>query len=528
MNLKHNGAVHALRYILISAAFCFLHPVVFVHAAYDDTGGFSLAADFLNKGMYLEALGTYQEISNYSKNDNNRARALLFMGTTFGLYLDQPNAAITQFQTVMNRYPRSQSAPDALFNTGMVLYETGRFKDAYQIFLRYLQQYPQGIRRQSAEVWADSSRSLMAETPPQIQPWERMIISDSVIRVLIQEKATRLAIESAAPITLSASFSGKIVFNGMGPVTIERYGNALAINGRMLEKTALLANSARPIGVNGRKFRGAVEITSEADGLRAVNHVNIEHYLYGVVPKEMPHKWPKAALMAQAVAARTYALYIKQKSGEKPYDVLATTASQVYGGYDAEKTETNRAADETAGQVLSYDNRLIIAYFHSNSGGHTEDAKNVWSADIPYLKGIPDPYSNQAPNVSWEISLTYRAITERLNRFGLNIGRIQALSHDGRTASGRILRIRVADQSETSEIASNNFRIKMDATQIKSTLFDIVPQANGLTFRGRGYGHGVGMSQWGARQMAATGMKYQDILKYYYQGVRLVSVTYLN
>ena len=528
MNLKHNGAVYALRYILISAAFCFLHPVVFVHAAYDDTGGFSLAADFLNKGMYLEALGTYQEISNYSKNDNNRARALLFMGTTLGLYLDQPNAAITQFQTVMSRYPQSQSAPDALFNTGMVLYETGRFKDAYQIFLRYLQLYPRGIRRQSAEVWADSSKSLMAETPLQIEPWERMIISDSVIRVLIQEKATRLAIESAAPITLSASFSGKIVFNGMGPVAIERYGNALAINGRMLEKTALRANSARPIGVNGRKFRGAVEITSEADGLRAVNHVNIEHYLYGVVPKEMPHKWPKAALMAQAVAARTYALYIKQKSGEKPYDVLATTASQVYGGYDAEKTETNRAADETAGQVLSYDSRLIIAYFHSNSGGHTEDAKNVWSADIPYLKGIPDPYSNQAPNVSWEISLTYNAITERLNRFGLNIGRVQALSHDGRTASGRILRIRVADQFETSEIASNNFRIKMDATQIKSTLFDIVPKANGLTFRGRGYGHGVGMSQWGARQMAATGMKYQDILKYYYQGVRLVSVTYLN
>ena len=528
MNLKHNGAVHALRYILLSAAFCFLYPVVFVHAAYDDTGGFRLAADLLNKGMYLEALGTYQEISNYSKNDNIRARALLFMGTTFGLYLDQPNAAITQFQMVMNRYPRSQSAPDALFNTGMVLYETGRFKDAYQIFIRYLQQYPQGIRRQSAEVWADSSKSLMAETPPQIQPWDRMVISDSVIRVLIQEKATRLAIESAAPLTLSASFSGKIVFNGMGPVTIERYGNALAINGRMLEKTALMANSARPIGVNGRKFRGAVEITSEADGLRAVNHVNIEHYLYGVVPKEMPHKWPKAALMAQAVAARTYALYIKQKSGEKPYDVLATTASQVYGGYDAEKTETNRAADETAGQVLSYDSRLIIAYFHSNSGGHTEDAKNVWSADIPYLKGIPDPYSNQAPNVSWEISLTYNAITERLNRFGLNIGRVQALSHDGRTASGRILRIRVADQFETSEIASNNFRIKMDATQIKSTLFDIVPKANGLTFRGRGYGHGVGMSQWGARQMAATGMKYQDILKYYYQGVRLVSVTYLN
>ena len=528
MNLKHHCAVSVPQYILISAACCLLNPAVSVHAAYDDKGGFGLAADFLNQGMYLEALGTYQEISSYSKNANNRARALLFMGTTFGLYLDQPNAAIAQYQKVLSSYPLSQAAPDALFNTGMALYETGRFKEAYQIFLKYQQQYPQGIRRKSAEVWADSSKSLMAETPPQIQPWERMLISDPVIRVLIQEKATRLTIESASPVILSASFSGKIVFNGMGPVSVERFGNALAINGRMLQDTALRANSARPIGVNSRKYRGSVEITSETDGLSAVNHVDIDQYLYGVIPKEMPHNWPKAALKAQAVAARTYALYIKQKSVEKSYDVLATTASQVYGGYDAEKTETNQAADETAREVLSYDNRLIIAYFHSNSGGHTEDAKNVWNADIPYLKGIPDPYSNHAPNVSWEISLTYSAITERLNRFGLNIGPVQTLSPDGRSASGRILKIRLADRYQISEITGNNFRIKMDATQIRSTLFDIVPKANGLIFRGRGYGHGVGMSQWGARHMASTGMGYQDILKYYYQGTRLVSIKYPN
>ncbi len=430
MNLEYNRAVYVLRYILISAACCFLSPAVSVNAAYDDAREFSLASDFLNKGMYLEALGTYQEIFNYSKNVNNRARALLFMGTTFGLYLDQPNAAIDQYQKVLSNFPLSQAAPDALFNTGMVLYETNRFKEAHQIFIQYLQKYPKGVRRQSAEVWADSARSLMAEVPPQIQPWENMIISDPTIRVLIQEKTPRLTIESVAPITLSVSSSGKTVFGGMGPVTIECYRNALAINGNMLQENALRANSDRPISVNGRKYRGAVEITFEADGLRAVNHVNIEQYLYGVVPKEMPHKWPKPALMAQAVAARTYALYIKHKSGEKSYDVLSTTASQVYGGYDAEKTETNQATDETYGQVLSYDSRLIIAYFHSNSGGHTEDAKNVWSADIPYLKGIPDPYSNQTCDASWEISPQPTAPSRNGLTGSVSIGRVQARSQE--------------------------------------------------------------------------------------------------
>jgi len=127
--------------------------------AYNDAYGFKIAGDFLNKGMYLEAVGTYQEIAVYSDNFNNRAKALLFIGTTYSLYLDQYDSALKEFENVMKVYPDSPAAEDALFNSGMVLYEKGEFKKAYEFFRQYMAKYPNGIRRLSAEVWADSSNS---------------------------------------------------------------------------------------------------------------------------------------------------------------------------------------------------------------------------------------------------------------------------------------------------------------------------------------------------------------------------------
>ena len=127
--------------------------------------------------------------------------------------------------------------------------------------------------------------------------------------------------------------------------------------------------------------------------------MGIEKYLYGVVPREMPDSWAEQALMAQAVAARTYALYVKEKSVHPDYDLEATTASQVYGGIRAESQRSTRAVNATRGQVMTHDGKLIVAYFHSDSGGHTEDPSNVWNTDtIPYLCGVPERL-NQQPHV---------------------------------------------------------------------------------------------------------------------------------
>ena len=252
--------------------------------------------------------------------------------------------------------------------------------------------------------------------------------------------------------------------------------------------------------------------------------MDIEEYLYGVVPCEVPHTWPKQALMAQAVAARTYALYIKQKSLANIFDVRATTASQVYGGFDAEALSTRFAVDQTRGQVLTYNGRLIVAYFHANSGGYTERPENVWGARVPYLKDQPDAYSKDSPGSTWEYFLPYSEAIERLRDFGINAGKIKTVQVGKKTRSGRVQEVTVVSDKGTQRITSNNFRLAIGAKYLKSTCFDTVLNKTGILFKGNGYGHGVGMSQWGARQMALQGFDYKRILQHYYCGTTVAKI----
>ncbi len=495
-------------------------------SAYNDAQGFNTSAEFLNRGMYLEAVGTYQEIAVYSDNFNNRAKALLFIGTTYSLYLDQYDAALKEFENVMKVYQGSPAAKDALFNSGMVLYEKGEFKKAYEFFKQYMAKYPNGIRRQSAEVWADSSNSQIDIVKTKTPPVYKTHIADTTIRVLIKEKAEKITANSKKNITVSGSFSGKKVYYGSGPVIFTKKGTHLVVNGRELNSESCRVESdGTTVMLDNRLCRGFFTISTDSAGLCAINHIPVEEYLYGVVPKEMPYNWTKDALMAQAVAARTYALYIKGKSGNKHYDVEATTASQVYGGYDVETPESNLAVDATRGQVITYDGRLIVAYFHSSSGGHTEDSKNVWTADIPYLKGVPDRFSENIPNGEWKLFVSYNDMQNRLNKYGLDIGEIRGLDAGGKSRSGRLLGVSVVSENGITELKSNNFRIKVGATRLKSTLLKITSNHDGILFIGKGYGHGVGMSQWGANMMARKGFDYQDILKHYYQSVKIVALS---
>lgn len=496
--------------------------------SYNGNDYFVIATDLLNKGMYLEALGMYEEIARYSDDSNNKAWALLFMGTTYSLYLDQYDSALQQFENVIKAYPDSPAAPEALFNGGLGFYKKGEFKRAYEIFTYYVSQYPQGIRRESAELWAESSKTQMAATLKKTLPPRERVIEDTIIRVLIYNNGNKVTVNSVKTITVYKSFSRKTVFHGPGPLTFTKKGKYLAVNGRRINaRICRLVSESKTVMLNDSRYRGTFTISSGPRGLEVVNHVPVEQYLYGVLPKEMPNKWDQEALMAQAVASRTYALYIKEKSSEKPFDVKATTASQVYGGYNAEARASNSAVDATRGQVMTYDGRLIIAYFHADSGGHTEDAKNVWNVDIPYLQGFSDRFSKNRPGGEWVHFLSFDAVRNQLNRYGLDLGWIRTLKPAGNSRSGRTLQMKVVSDKGTFVFTSNNFRIKIGETKLKSTLFQIKPYRNGIIAKGNGYGHGVGMSQWGANRMARAGFSYRDILKYYYRGIRIISLSSL-
>jgi stage II sporulation protein D len=528
MMKPQRGSFYSILLFLLILYLFFFVTARTARCSYNGNDYFVIATDLLNKGMYLEALGMYEEIARYSDDSNNKAWALLFMGTTYSLYLDQYDAALQQFENVIKAFPDSPAAPEALFNGGIGFYKKGEFKRAYEIFTYYVSQYPQGIRRESAELWAESSKTQMAATLKKTLPPRERVIEDTIIRVLIYNNGNKVTVNSEKTITVYKSFSRKTVFHGPGPLTFTKKGKYLAVNGRRINaRICRLVSEGKTVMLNDSRYRGSFTISSGPRGLEVVNHVPVEQYLYGVLPKEMPNKWDQEALMAQAVASRTYALYIKEKSSEKPFDVKATTASQVYGGYDAEARASNSAVDATRGQVMTYNGRLIIAYFHADSGGHTEDAKNVWNVDIPYLQGISDRFSKNRPGGEWVHFLSFDAVRNQLNRYGLNLGWIRTLKPAGNSRSGRTLQMMVVSDKGTFVFTSNNFRIKIGETKLKSTLFQIKPYRNGIIAKGNGYGHGVGMSQWGANRMARAGFSYRDILKYYYRGIRIIGLSSL-
>jgi len=508
LNMKNKLFIRTLPYFIFvccTVILCTQKPAL---CAFNDQLSIEKAQSLLNQGKYFEALGKYQEIATYSENENTKASALFFIGRTYSLYLDQYDTALKQFYKILKKYPDSQAASDALFSSGMVFFEQKKYEKAYKAFALYLKKYPNGIRMQSAEVWADTSKSMMGKPktskPP---PSQKLSITNLTVRVLVEKTTDKITIESERNITVETVFSRKLLYSGTGPVILSKTGTNLVINGKKTDASdCRIKTDDKIIKLNKSRYRGYFTITAESYALLAVNHINIEKYLYGVVPREMPSSWSRNALMAQAVAARTYALHIKEKSKDKPYDVVATVSSQVYGGYDGEKSESNAAVDATTGQVMTYNDKLIVAYFHSNSGGYTESPQNVWTAEVPYLEGVPDKYCNNTPGKNWEYFLSYKEARSKLSNSGITTGNISKLQVDGKSESGRALKIKVVNDKGVSTLSSNNFRIKIGGTKIKSTHFQTIPNSSGVLFKGKGYGHGVGMSQWGAYEMAKAAM----------------------
>ena len=294
-----------------------------------------------------------------------------------------------------------------------------------------------------------------------------------------------------------------------------------------------------------RGYRGRLQVLVGGSGLRAINHVGLESYLPSVVGSEMPASWPQAALRAQAVAARTYAL--RQRKPADPFDLSATVSSQVYKGVDAETPSTREAVLSTRGQVLMYGSSLANAVFHSSSGGATENSGDLWSQQLPYLVSVPD-FDQASPVQTWQ----QRLEPEQLQQAFAEIGGAQRIDVLSTTSTGRVRQARVSGPSGTLVVSGAQLRSRLG---LRSTMvrFELVPtelaaselaalpplpllpeqyEVGGfqpqvqlplpsLLAVGRGYGHGVGMSQWGALGLAQRGQSYDQILRHYYRGTEL-------
>jgi stage II sporulation protein D len=274
--------------------------------------------------------------------------------------------------------------------------------------------------------------------------------------------------------------------------------------------------------VNGRRYRGWVEIRKKRNGLLLViNELDLEAYLYGVVASEIPHDWEFETLKAQAVAARTYALYQKRTAGNRSYHILATVNSQVYRGVDGERSSAVRAVRDTQEIIIVYEGRVIPAFFHSNCGGQTEDAAKLWGIDLPYLKGVDCDCQEIVQDELWEKRINTATVARALRRFGYRLDMISDVNVAKITPAGRVQRVAVRSEDRTTLVPGDTFRSALGNMVIPSVFFEMELLGDDIVFSGRGRGHGVGLCQWGAKEMAQKGHDFKSILSHYYPGTSL-------
>lgn len=284
------------------------------------------------------------------------------------------------------------------------------------------------------------------------------------------------------------------------------------------------AAKAGELSLDGRRYRGALELRHKSGGLTAVNIVPVDDYLRSVVPEEMPVDWPAEAIKAQSVAARSFALASRGRHASEGYDLCTTTHCQLYTGTAAEKSASNAAIKATRGEVLTYGGKPIEALFHTDSGGMTENSEDVWGSHVPYLRAAKDTPTKTMP---WTKTISRADLERKLAAKGHDIGKVRSLalsplaigrSAKDRTASGRVKTMTVKGTKGTATLSGTTWRSLLG---LKSTLFDAKLAKDMVTFTGYGSGHGLGISQWGAERMAAKGKSYADILHHYYTGITL-------
>lgn len=332
----------------------------------------------------------------------------------------------------------------------------------------------------------------------------------------------------------------------------------------------------------GMSYRGRLEVGRYGvSGVTAVNVLPLEQYLYGVVPSEMSASWPIEALKAQAVCARSYAVVTADpgSSGslEKGYTLTDTTQHQAYRGYGAEQEQARKAVDATRGETVCYENRVVRTYYFSTSGGSTEAVEDVWSSNIPYLRSVSDIYESSPEKKPWLVSMTKSEIQSRLSTKGKSVGALLSVKPEIMTQTGRVYSLKFEGTGGSVTVEKDQVRtvLGLYSTKFKVVKYGdrpdlvsvrgksgtgqrrisgsyvrsaggteqadrdleqyIVLSADNRTgfareapgsedvfvFAGTGYGHGVGMSQSGAKGMAEEGFSYREIVEHYFVGAKV-------
>jgi stage II sporulation protein D len=354
-----------------------------------------------------------------------------------------------------------------------------------------------------------------------VLPWHRHApgMNKAVtVRVLVSDDTRELRLTSRGPCRILDAVSGAVIAKGL---TLN--GEALPGQGRRL-MIIPEGEGANVFFLRSSAYKGTIEIVP-SDGLdRVIEHIPLEEYLKGVVPREASPLWPFESLKAQAVASRSYVLSEMSKRRDRDYDVRDDTLSQVYGGIKAERWRTDLAVKATAGKILTYAGKVLPAYFHSCCGGHTEDSAVLWGKSLSPLEGKRCGYCRISPHFRWTAGISAKIIAEKLKAAGIEIGAINDIKSGLRDRSGRLEYVSVKSGNKWKEIASGDFIKAIGAKNIKSAKFYVRKYPLYYRFNGFGWGHGAGMCQWGAFGMALRWKSMKNILEFYYPGAEISDI----
>ncbi len=340
--------------------------------------------------------------------------------------------------------------------------------------------------------------------------------------LLNKAKTARLAVHS--PYKLVDMNSGRTLLRGDGleETTVSFRGGELILGADRFRTAGvkLITRRDGAVELNGIRYRGEVSlVVGSQNRLRAVNRLDIEEYIRGVLGSEMPSYWDKEALMAQAISVRTYALHRKLEQEELSSLHLA------YQGTKNENWRLNKIVAETEGIVMLYKGKLFPAYFHSTCGGHTEDVAHVFGDEsILPLSGVKCGFCDRSKYYRWEVGISKADLEKKLGRAYPGLKGVTSVVPTDLGPGGHSSKVIIKYAKGNIKMEANEFRLQVGPNAVLSTTFSTRDNGSEIRFTGSGWGHGVGMCQYGAQKMAEKGYQWFEILKHYYPGVEFVQV----
>ena len=365
---------------------------------------------------------------------------------------------------------------------------------------------------------------------------------EECVRVLIEDDLTscQIKVENLSKVFADNS---QIEFDGT-VFNIESDRSKIQINGKTINSNTIVIEPRCPAisSVNGRKYRGKVSITLKGDELQIINTLPIETYLAGVVAAEMPAQWDSEALKSQTVSARTYCVYIRDRFGKnRSWDLKASQANQVYKGLIAEHPRIWSAINETYGLVLTceeseHPKKIFPTYYCSVCGGHTENSKYVFGDSYLPLAGVECPYCKKVTSKKffewgpkeYSKEVVFNKLCQYYPQLKSKLGSLKTLEAVRKSEYNdfkRITRYKLIGENGKSDIVGGeDLRLSLDSTgrKLRSACCDIKDKDHSIVFKnGRGFGHGVGLCQYGVLAMAKEGSDYRAILSFYFPSSEL-------